>query len=311
VRDGALTGTFTNATPLLLTGLAASIAFRMRVWNIGGEGQLMFGAIGGAGVGTALAGQDPTLQIAGMIVGGALAGAIWALIPGLLLAYLRTSEILTSLMLNYIAAIFGSYLIFESMSYWRDTASAGAAFYPVAKTLDHGATWPHFPIGLGVGLSIPLGFVVGAAIAVLVAVLYARTRFGFEMQVIGDSPSAARYAGIRTRRTLVSVFALSGAIAGIAGASQVGDFRHQFDPKGLAGAGFGYSGIVVAALARFNPFSVVLVSLLIGGLKYAGFALQGPDFPSGLVGMLQGLILFSALGGELLVRYRVRLRGRA
>jgi len=100
---------------------------------------------------------------------------------------------------------------------------------------------------------------------------------------------------------------LSGAIAGIGGASQDGDFRHLLDPRGLQQAGYGYAGIVIAALARYNPFGVVLISVLLGGLQNAGYALQGADFPSGLVGVMEGLILFCALGCELLRRYRVRL----
>jgi simple sugar transport system permease protein len=129
------------------------------------------------------------------------------------------------------------------------------------------------------------------------------------VQVLGDSEGAARYAGVRTRRKILAVMAISGAVAGIGGASQVGDFSHALDgdPNGLQKQGYGYSGIVVAALARYNPFATLLVALLIGGLANAGNTLQGADFPSGLVGVIQGIILFSALGGELLVRHRVRL----
>ena len=104
-----------------------------------------------------------------------------------------------------------------------------------------------------------------------------------------------------------AVMALSGLIAGIGGASQIGDFTHTLDPTGLQGAAFGYTGIVVAALARYNPFAVCLVAILIGGLQNAGYTLQGADFPSGLVGVMQGIILFCALGGELLIRYRLRV----
>jgi simple sugar transport system permease protein len=149
-------------------------------------------------------------------------------------------------------------------------------------------------------------------VAVLLWVLYSRTRFGFEATVLGDSTRAARYAGMRTRRKIVAVMAISGAIAGLGGASQDGDFRHTLDadPNGLQRQFYGYSGIVVAALARYNPLAVLPVAFLIGGLQNAGNALQGPDFPAGLVGVMQGIILFSALGFELLVRYRVRLRRR-
>ena len=141
--------------------------------------------------------------------------------------------------------------------------------------------------------------------------LYARTRFGFEAAVIGDSPRAARYAGMRTRRNILLVMALSGLLAGVGGREP--GRRLPPPARRRAGSqqpGYGYSGIVVAALARYNPFAVVLVAFLIGGLSNAGYALQGAEFPAGLVGVIQGIVLFCALGGELLVRYRVRL-GRA
>ena len=112
---------------------------------------------------------------------------------------------------------------------------------------------------------------------------------------------------MRTRRKILAVLALSGAIAGLGGASQDGDFRHLLDPKGLTAANYGYTGIVIAALARYNPFGVALIAFLLGGLQNAGYALQGVDFPSGLVGVMQGVILFCALGGEILVRYRIRV----
>jgi simple sugar transport system permease protein len=140
----------------------------------------------------------------------------------------------------------------------------------------------------------------------LVWVLYRKTRFGFEVSVVADSPSTARYAGISTRRKILSVMALSGALAGMGGASDVGDFRHLLDAKGLQQSGYGYTGIVVAALARLNPLATLVVAILMGGLTNAGYALQGPDFPSGLVGTLQGLILFTAVAGEVFTRYRLR-----
>ena len=238
-----------------------------------------------------------------MILAGAAGGAALALIPGVLRAFFSTSEIITSLMLNYVAALFLSYLIFDSQSYWRDTSTPEAKVFPQGKFLPDEANWPLAHAG---GIAIPFGFIVGVAIVVIVAVLYARTRFGFEVKVIADSPRAATYAGMRTRRKILAVMALSGAVAGIGGASQDGDFRHQLDPRGLSQAGYGYAGIVIAALARYNPFAVVLVAFLLGGLQNAGYTLQGVDFPSGLVGVMQGLILFCALGGELLVRYRLR-----
>ena len=308
VANGAMSATFTSATPLAFTGLAAAVAFRMQLFNIGGEGQLYFGAIGAAAGALLVGNQSTPVLVAVMVAAGALSGAFWALIPGLLRAFLATNEIITSLMLNYVAALILTYLIFDSHSYWRDQSGFEAQVFPQGKTLPDNAAWPT----LGVhGAVIPLGFLLAVAAAALLWLLYSRTRFGFEVKVIGDSWRAARYAGMRTGRKVVAVMCLSGAIAGIGGASQDGDFRHLLDPRGLTQAGYGYAGIVIAALARYNPFATVAVAFLLGGLQNAGYTLQGADFPAGLVGVMQGLILFCTLGGELLVRYRIRVVRRA
>jgi ABC-type uncharacterized transport system permease subunit len=311
LADGALSASLTSATPLAFTGLAAAAAFRMQLFNIGGEGQLYFGAIGAAAAALLLAGQGAFVTIVAMCVAGAAFGAAWALIPGLLRAFLRTNEIITSLMLNYVAGLILSYLIFSSQSYWRDTSSPEAKVFPQGKQLPEAASWPVTTLDLGTRIVVPLGFFVAIAASAVLWLLVARTRFGFEVQVIGDSPRAARYAGMRTRRKILAVMCLSGAIAGLGGASQDGDFRHLLDPRGLTQASYGYAGIVVAALARYNPFAVVLVAFLLGGLQNAGYTLQSADFPAGLVGVIQGLILFCALGGELLIRYRIRFGRRA
>jgi simple sugar transport system permease protein len=303
IADNALAATLISATPLLFTGLAAAVAFRMQLFNIGGEGQLYFGAIGAAGIALVLAGSPTALQIPAMVAAAAVWGAAWALIPAILRAFASTNEIITTLMLNYVAALFLNYLIFDSQSYWRDTATPEAKVFPQGKLLPAEASWPALDVG---SLEVPFGLLVGIALATLVWVLFTRTRFGFEAQVIGDSPRAARYAGMRTRRKILAVLCFSGAVAGIGGASQTGDFRHQLDPRGLEQAAYGYAGIVIAALARYNPFAVVVVAVLLGGLQNAGYALQGAEFPSGLVGVMEGLILFSALGGELFIRYRLR-----
>jgi ABC-type uncharacterized transport system permease subunit len=304
---GGLTGTFVYATPLIFTGLCAAFAFRMRAWNIGGEGQLYLGAIGASGVGLALGGAPAPVIFVGMAVGGMAAGLVWAAIPGILRAYGRTNEILTSLMLNYVAGLLMYYLIYDSSSYWRDLTSARARVFPLGKYLTTAASWTGFNVDSAI---IPLGFVVGILVAALLWAVIRTTGFGFEMRVVGDSPKAADYAGIRTKRRILTVMAISGALAGLGGASQIGDFGHVLDPRGLQQGGYGYTGIVVAALALYEPLAVILVAFLLGALTNAGFALQGPTFPPGLVGVMEGIILFCVLGGELLVRYRVRLQRR-
>jgi ABC-type uncharacterized transport system permease subunit len=304
--NGAFSATLISATPILFTGLAAAAAFRMQLFNIGAEGQLYLGAVGGSWIALRLGdhGSGSTaLYVLTMCVAAAVLGALWALIPGVLRAFAHTNEIITSLMLNYVAAYLVTYLIFDSASYWRDVSTLQARSFPQGKPIPDAADWPTY----GSRVVVPLGFLLGLIVAVGLWALYSRTRFGFEVKVIADSPRAARSAGMRTRRKILAVMAISGGIAGLGGASQIGDFTYTLDPTGLQGAAFGYTGIVVAALARYNPIAVCFVAVLLGGLQNAGFTLQGVDFPSGLVGVMQGVILFCALGGEVLIRYRVRV----
>ncbi|HEX4805927.1 MAG TPA: ABC transporter permease [Conexibacter sp.] len=301
----SISATLLNATPLLFTGLAAAVAFRMKAWNIGGEGQLYVGAIAAAAIGLLIGGSAPTLvTLLAMVAGGALVGGLWALLPAFLRVRFQTNEIITTLMLNYLGGLLLYYLIFDSHSYWRDTSSAGAV-YPQGKTLDLAANWPTLTLGQ---IAIPFGLLLGVILAAALTVTLRMTKFGFRMRVIADSPVAGRYAGIGTGRMFLAVMVISGALAGLAGASQVGDFAHTLDPKALQAPTYGYTGIVVGALARYSPGGVVLMSLLLGALVHAGFELQGPHFPLGLVGTTEGVLLFCVIGAEFLHRYRVRVR---
>ena len=170
---GQISATLVSATPLVLTGLAAAIAFRARVWNIGGEGQLYVGAITGAAAGIVLGGRTGWVAVPAMLVAGSLGGAAWASIPAVLRTRFRTNEILTSLMLNYVAGLLLAYLIFDSSSYWRDTTSPGAKVFPQGKSLDPSVHWPGFVQG---DLVMPLGFAVGAILGVGLLVYNQRTR---------------------------------------------------------------------------------------------------------------------------------------
>ena len=216
LQTGTLDQTLIVATPLAFTGLAAAAAFRMKLFNIGAEGQLYVGAITGAAAGLYLGGRggSSVFVISAMVVMGCLGGAAWALIPGILRAFFRTSEILTSLLLNYVAGLLLTYLIFESQSYWRQTKGFNATVFPTGKTLPPSAVWPSWTIDVQGGVTIPLGAVLAVLVAVVLWVLYKRTRFGFEAEVLGDSERAARYSGVRVRRKILAVMALSGAIAG-------------------------------------------------------------------------------------------------
>src|SRR5919109_3555849 len=167
VSSGSLSQTLTAATPLAFTGLAAAAAFRMRLFNIGGEGQLYVGAITAAAAGLYFGGSGgpSAFAIAAMVVAGCAGGAAWALIPGVLRAFFKTNEIITSLMLNYVAAYLLTYLIFNTKSYWRQTTGFNAAVFPTSKDLPNSALWPAATLHLQGGIALPLGagFVVLAA----------------------------------------------------------------------------------------------------------------------------------------------------
>jgi simple sugar transport system permease protein len=299
-----ITDSLAVAIPLIFTGLAAAVAFRMQLYNIGAEGQLYAGAILASWAALALTpGMPAPLAWLVVLLFGALGGALWVLPPAIARAWLGTSEIITTLLLNFVALYLMRYLIFGSPSYWRDTTVSN---FPQGKPFPEEAFLP--VLGL---TRVHLGLAAALLAAVLLWVLLSRTRFGYDVRVVGDSPGAALYAGIPLRRTIVTVLLISGALAGLAGAGEVAGIAHALDPNGLA-VNFGYTGIIVAALARSNPFGVVAVAVLLGGLQNAGTALQsipgGEGVPVEVSYMLQGAILLCALAGELFVRYRLTIR---
>jgi simple sugar transport system permease protein len=292
-----------SATPLILTGLAAAVAFRFRLYNIGGEGQLYVGAIAAAGVALAIGEVVPgPVVVVSVVAAGAVGGMVWVALPALARAYLGTSEIITSLLLNYVALYLMRYLIFGSSSFWRDP---GATTFPQGRRIPAAAELAQ----LGT-TRVHLGLAVAILAALALAFVLARTRWGFTWRVFGDSPAAARYAGISARRVILVVLLLSGALAGLAGAGEIAGRAGRLDPQGLA-LGLGYTGIIVAALARYNPLAVLPVGFLLGGVLNAGPALQslpGQRVPVAISTMLVGAILTFALAGELFVRYRLRVR---
>ncbi len=299
-----ITDSLAVAIPLILTGLAAAVAFRMQLYNIGAEGQLYVGAIFASWAALALTpGMPNPVAIIIVFVFGALGGGLWILAPAIARAWLGTSEIITTLLLNFVALYLMRYLIYGSASFWRDPTSTN---FPQGKPIPEEAFLPVIT-----STRVHLGLAVALLAAVLLWVLFSRTRFGYDVRVVGDSPGAARYAGISVPRTVIIIMLISGALAGLAGAGEVAGIAHTLDPNGLA-VNFGYTGIIVAALARSNPFGVVAVAILLGGLQNAGTALQsipgGGGVPVEVSYMLQGAILLCALAGELFIRYRLRVR---
>lgn len=292
--------TLALATPLILTGLAAAVAFQMRIYNIGGEGQLYMGAIAASGVGLYLPETTPAVIMLGaMLVVGALAGACWALLAAIPKALFNADEIITTLMLNFVALAFMNYLIFGSRSFWRDPQRT----VPGGKRLPDSAVFPSLSGRLHVGI------IVAVVAAVLLWFVLRHTTWGFQIRTVGDSPKAARYAGMGVRNKTITVLGISGALAAIAGVSEVSGVSKGLEPITIA-ADIGFTGIIVAVVARNNPLGVVPVSIFLAAITTAGSRLQSLGIDVEVVFLLQGLIFLTVTAGEFFVSNTVSLAPR-
>jgi|WetSurSiteA1Bulk_404760.scaffolds.fasta_scaffold06989_3 general nucleoside transport system permease protein len=297
---GVFSDTLVKATPLILVGLACSVAFRMRLWNIGAEGQFFMGAFGASAVvliPLLPENASPWLFIPATIFAGMLMGALWGFIPGFLKARYNVNEIISTLMLNYIAVQWINFFIY---AVWTEGG------FQMSKVFTRNAWLPRLTdfadkIPWLRGLTVHLGFVLALIAAVIVWFIIYRSRWGYEIRLIGDNPEAAKYAGINIRRNIILVMMTSGALAGLAGVSEITGVVHRL--QGAISPGYGFTGIIIAWLAKLNPFAVVIVSILFGALILAGREIQ----PSGIPKMIQGIILVCLIASDILLRYRVRI----
>ncbi len=295
-----LSDTLVKATPLLLVGLACTIAFKMKLWNIGAEGQFYMGAFFASLVVLApiLPPETPRfIMLTVMAIMGMIGGAIWGFFPGFLKAKYQVNEIITTLMLNYVAILWNNYWIFDK---WSD------AGFQMTPQFDKNAWLPRLAdlareYKMFSGITLHLGALFGVVAAFVVWWILARSRWGYEIKLIGDNPQAAKYAGINITRNVILVMMLSGALAGLAGMSEVTGVVHRLQER--ISPGYGFTGIIVAWLAKLNPFAVILVSILFGALIVAGREIQ----PSGMSSMLQGFILFMVISSDVLLRYKVKI----
>lgn len=290
----SLSETLVKAIPLMFTGLGVAIAFRMLFWNIGAEGQYAVGGVAAAFVPLFLGDHLPGfLLIPVMIVLAILAGAAWALIPAALKALLQVNEILTTLMLNYVAILFVEYLY---LGPWRDPGGYG---FPGTAEFSRAAWLPQL------GGRVHAGLILAIVAAIVVWLVLTRTRWGYEIRVIGENARAARYSGMNIGRNIVLVMLMSGGLAGLAGMVEVSGIAHRLG-KGFT-VGYGYTAIIVAWLAALNPWGVVFVAFLMAALLVGGEALKTMGLPQAVSGVLQGAILFFVLGGTVFVNYRIRI----
>lgn len=285
-----------KAIPIYLCSLGVAVAFRLQVWNIGAEGQFALGAVGATWVALTFPDLPGPILLPAMIAMAALAGGLWGMIPAILRQRLQTNEIIVTLMMNYIAILFLDYLVYGA---WKDPTSFG---FPMTSEFP-----PQAVIGKIGSTSVNWGLAHCLVLGTLIWVFIRFTRVGFELKAAGDSVRAARYAGIPYDRLVVLVMVISGALAGWAGFLEASATINRLQPSIMAG--YGYTAIVVAWLARLNPLSIAIASFLLAGLRVGVENLQlDLQVPAAFGSILEGLILLTVLAGGLFTSYRLSVR---
>lgn len=303
--QNALADTMVKATPLLLVGLGICIAFRGGVINIGGEGQLIAGAIAATYIGLVFPEESPLFIVPLAMVVGFLAGAIWGGIPGFLKAYYGVNEILSTIMMNAIAVNLMNYLLRGPMI--DPVQLERASRIPETARLSRTFDLPRL-----VPTRLHLGALIAVILAVLVYIFLWRTTTGYRIRAVGLSPDASRYAGIHVKRYVVLSLLLSGALAGLAGAIQIYGVHHFMFTDGSA-AGFtgsaGFNGIVAALFGKLHPIGTIPASFIFGALLVGANSMQrAAQVPSALITALNGLVVVFVVSSELWSRRLSRLR---
>ncbi len=285
-----------KATPLMLIAIGLAVGFRANVWNIGAEGQYLLGAIAGAGVALAFDRSLPAaILLPSMLIAGALGGMAWAAIPAWLRTRFNANEILVSLMLVYVAQLLVSWLVHGP---WKDPQGFN---FPQTRMFEAAAVLPPLIETMRLTHAFPLAIVALAAGHVLLN----RSFIGYQLQVVGQAPAAARHAGFSIRRAVWVGLLAGGAMAGVAGLSEVAGPLGQLTEH--VANHYGFAAIIVAFLGRLHPVGIFLASLLMA-LMYLGGeqAQQYLGLPSAVAKVFQGLLLFFLLGTDVLAQYRIR-----
>ncbi|MGQ9872638.1 ABC transporter permease [Leptodesmis sp.] len=287
--------TLTKTAPLLLTSLGVLIALKVGQYNIGGEGQIYMGGLGSALIGLSIQGLPAIVHVPLALLGGFLLGALWGFIPGYLKAIQGVNEVITTLLLNYIAQYLVSYLVSGPLL----EPNAPSPFSPpIAATAQLPILLPQTQTHAGI--------LIGGLAVLVVWVAFSATPFGYQVEAVGQNPTAARYAGLSVPRTIMTVMALSGGLAGLAGAGEVMGLKYRlfenFSP------GYGFDAIAIAFLSRGNLGGLVLISLFFGALRSGANVIQrSAGVPVTVVYAIQGLaVLFIAI--SLVVERRMALQ---
>ncbi|MFB9329006.1 ABC transporter permease [Paenibacillus aurantiacus] len=291
-----MTETLVKAIPLLLCGLGVAFAYRISIWNIGAEGQFVIGAMAATAVTVYWPSLPSYAAIPLMIVLSIAAGGIWGLLTAIPRTHFQVNELITSLMLNYVALLALDYVVFGP---WKDPKGfnfPGTPMFTEAQSL---------PLFGDSRLHLGLAF---AAVAVIVyAVVINYTKWGYELRLIGANKEAARNAGIGIKKQIIIVMLISGGMAGLAGMSEVSGVTHRL-MYGIS-PGYGYTAIIVAWLARLNPVGLVISSVLFAALIVGGYSVQTIGLPSSISEMIQGAMLFFLIAGATISKIRIRRKG--
>ncbi|MCX7786578.1 MAG: ABC transporter permease [Spirochaetes bacterium] len=294
----------TKGIPLFLISSGLCVAYQAKFWNIGAESQLLMGAVCSTWFGLQFgASLSPILGIPLMFFVGFLGGALWGVIPAILKVRFGMNEVISTLMMNYVAAEFVSYLI---VGPWKGSTKYG---YPYTDDLPK-----HLLLGTIPGTRIHyVTLVLGIVISMALFILLYRTKFGYEVRVVGESPEAAKYAGIDFFRTSLWIMIISGGVAGMAGVGEVAGIHHHLSYPGNISAGYGFTAIITAWLGKLNPLGSLLSGLFFAGILVGGDAIQiSLRLPAATVHIFNGILLFVLLIGNFFLNYRpvVQIRRR-
>ncbi len=298
--DGAFGGmratakTLAKATPMILTGIAVTVAFRAKIWNIGAEGQLFAGAMASYWAYVIVGPAPGVYMIPLLFMAGFVGGGLYGGFAGFLRARFNVNEVLTTVMLNYIIRFVLSYLLVGGP--WRDPSS----FYQQSPRIDR-AVW--FPDMFGIS-KLHIGFALAVLLAIGVYIMLKRSSFGYEIRAVGLNPRAARFKGINIERTAILVMVISGGLAGLAGVIEVFGVHHRMKPD--ISLGFGFTGIIIAVLALLNPLAVVPVAILFGAFTNGGIKMQiATGVPSAITTAIEAIILLFFLAAATLTRFKI------
>lgn len=289
-----LTQTIHKAIPLTVLSLGVAVAFKMKFWNIGAEGQLYMGAIGASYVALFHNELPIYIMLPLMMIVGIICGGLWALIPALLKSGLGTSETLVTLMMNYIAVKIVTYL---KIGPWKDPNANG---FPKIANFTENAVLPRV-------FGVHIGWIIALVLVLVIHILLKYSKLGYEISVLGENPQTAKYAGMNTTKILLLSVLISGGLCGLVGMMQASAIERSLTDE-LSG-GLGFTAIITAYLARLSAPAILIVSFLFAVLLQGGAYLQvALQIPASVAEIIQGVILFFVLASEFFTGYRIIFR---